>query len=76
LTGDARARQLARLGVHDPLRVAKVGDTKADLEEGTNAGCGLVVGVVTGSATREQLRTWPHTHVLGSVAELPGLLSG
>jgi phosphoglycolate phosphatase-like HAD superfamily hydrolase len=65
---------MARLGVRDALKVAKVGDTKADLEEGTNAGCGLVIGVTTGSCSRQQLQAWPHTHILESVAEVPALL--
>jgi phosphonatase-like hydrolase len=65
---------MARVGVQDARRVAKVGDTKADLEEGTNAGCGLVIGVTSGSFTREQLRACPHTHILNSVAEVPTLL--
>jgi phosphonatase-like hydrolase len=68
-------RQLMkRLGIQDPRRVAKVGDTKADLEEGTNAGCSLVVGVTTGSFSREQLQACPHTHILESVAEVLALL--
>jgi phosphonatase-like hydrolase len=67
---------MARLGITDPRRVAKVGDTRADLEEGANAGCGLVIGVTTGSFTREQLQACPHTHILGSVAEVPALLLG
>jgi phosphonatase-like hydrolase len=65
---------MARLGVTDPRRVAKVGDTKADLEEGTNAGCGMVIGVTSGTFTREQLQALPHTHILGSVAEVPELV--
>jgi phosphonatase-like hydrolase len=65
---------MARLGVEDARRVAKVGDTRADLEEGTNAGCAFVIGVTTGSFTREQLRACPHTHLLASVAEVPALL--
>jgi phosphonatase-like hydrolase len=68
-------RQLmARLGTTDARRVAKVGDTRADLEEGTNAGCGLVIGVTTGSFTAEQLQACPHSHIVGSVAEVPALL--
>ncbi|HKB02104.1 MAG TPA: phosphonatase-like hydrolase [Gemmataceae bacterium] len=68
---------MKRLGVTDARRVAKVGDTRADLEEGTNAGCGLVIGVTTGSYTRAQLDRYPHTHLLESVAEVPELvLSG
>ena len=40
---------MASLGIPDPSRVAKVGNTRAELEEGTGAGCGLVIGVTTGS---------------------------
>lgn len=69
-----RAMQL--LGVVDPRFVAKVGDTQVDLEEGTNAGCGLVVGVTTGASTREQLSAYPHTHIVESVAEVPQLILG
>lgn len=65
---------MRRLGISDARRVAKVGDTKADLEEGTNAGCALVIGVTTGSLTREQLQACPHTHILESIVELPALL--
>ena len=67
---------MARLGVTDASRVAKVGDTQADVEEGTNAGCGLAVGVLTGSSTREQFSAWPHTHVVASVADVPALVLG
>jgi phosphonatase-like hydrolase len=67
---------MRQLGVTDPGRVAKVGDTQADMEQGTNAGCRFVVGVTTGSSTREQLERWPHTHVVTSVADVPALLFG
>src|SRR5262245_62086467 len=65
---------MRRLGVGDPRAVAKVGDTRADLEEGTNAGCGLVIGVSTGSFTREQLAAYPHPHIAASIADVPHLL--
>jgi phosphonatase-like hydrolase len=65
---------MARLGIQDPCRVAKVGDTRADLEEGTNAGCGLVIGVTSGAFSREELLAYPHTHILSSVTEVPALL--
>lgn len=65
---------MARLGVADPARVAKVGDTLADLEEGTNAGCRWVIGVTTGSTSADELRTGPHTHLVTSVADVPALL--
>lgn len=71
---DMIERLMARLGITDPARVAKVGDTTADLEEGHNAGCGMIVGVANGSHGREQLAGSPHTHLIASVAELPRVL--
>jgi phosphonatase-like hydrolase len=65
---------MLKLAVSDVVRVVKVGDTPADLLEGKNAGCGLVIGVTQGSSTREQLERFPHHHLIGSVAELPELL--
>ncbi len=65
---------MAQLGVTDPRRVAKVGDTPADLQEGASAGCGLVIGVTQGSHTATQLQPFHPTHLIGTVAELPALL--
>lgn len=65
---------MARLHVKDTKEVAKIGDTPSDLEEGTNAECGMVVGVTKGSHTREQLQPYPHTHLIGTIAEFPTLV--
>jgi phosphonatase-like hydrolase len=65
---------MRRCGVDDPLRVAKVGDTPADLQEGRNAGCALVVGVTGGTHTRRELESYPHTHLVDTIREVPGLL--
>jgi len=71
---DMIQKAMRELGVSDPKHVAKVGDTPSDLEEGMSAGCGLVVGVTRGSHTEAQLKPHPHTHLIGTVAELPALL--
>ncbi|MFB6247185.1 MAG: phosphonatase-like hydrolase [Salinibacter sp.] len=55
-------------------RVAKLGDAPSDLQEGTNAGCALVIGVTNGSHTESQLKPYPHTHLLPSVTEAETLL--
>jgi phosphonatase-like hydrolase len=65
---------MRRLGVGDAGRVSKVGDTPVDLQEGTNAGCGLVIGVTSGTHTRLQLEPWPHTHLIASLEALPAVL--
>ncbi len=62
----------ARLGIDDASRVAKIGDTVVDLQEGTSAGCGQVIGVLTGAFTRSQLEAHPHSAILPSVADVPG----
>jgi phosphonatase-like hydrolase len=61
-------------GITDVKRVAKVGDTPSDLNEGQSAGCGLVVGVTNGSHTREQLAPHPHTHLIDRLTDLPDLV--
>jgi phosphonatase-like hydrolase len=65
---------MRQLGIDDARNVAKVGDTPVDLEEGSNAGCGVVVGVTTGSFTRAQLQAYPHTHILDSVRDVTGVV--
>ncbi|MGL4554983.1 MAG: phosphonatase-like hydrolase [Gemmataceae bacterium] len=65
---------MRRLGVADAARVAKAGDTMVDLQEGANAGCGLVIGVTSGACTADELRRGPHTHVVASVADVPALV--
>ncbi|MDW8335224.1 MAG: HAD hydrolase-like protein [Bacteroidia bacterium] len=69
-------RAMALAGVNDPASVAKVGDTVVDLEQGRTAGCGLIVGVLSGSGTREQLIERPHDFLLPDVSFLPAVLEG
>ncbi len=61
---------MKKCGVTDPATVAKIGDSIVDIEEGLNAGCGLVAGITTGAQTEEQLRTAKPTHVFHSLEEL------
>lgn len=68
-------RAMERTGVWRAAEVLTAGDTVLDLEAGTNAGAGVVVGVLSGGVPRETLAAAPHTHLLGSVAELPDLLT-
>lgn len=63
-----------RLGIEDVAEVAAVGDTTSDLIAGTRAGASLVVGVLTGAHGLDELLTAPHTHVIGSIRELPDLV--
>jgi phosphonatase-like hydrolase len=61
--------------VGDAAHVAKVGDTPSDLQEGTAAGCSLVIGVTEGTHTQAQLASHPHTHLVGSIRDVPALIA-
>jgi len=62
-------------GVERIDRVGTVGDTVLDLQAGRNAGVRLNIGVLSGAHDRARLQAQPHTHLLGSVAEVPALLA-
>ena len=66
-------RAMEQLGVLDVRQVMKLGDSPADLEEGTNAGCGEVIGVLSGAHTATTLGAFSHTRLIPSVADLPAL---
>jgi len=63
-------RLMADLGVASADSVLKVGDTEVDVQEGRNAGCGLVVSVTTGAYTRAQLQQYHPDHIIDNLEEL------
>jgi phosphoglycolate phosphatase-like HAD superfamily hydrolase len=63
-----------RLAVDDVAAVAVAGDTASDLWAGHRAGASIVAGVLTGAHDKDALAAAPHTHLLASIADLPGLL--
>jgi phosphonatase-like hydrolase len=65
---------MRRAGVADAMAVAKIGDTTVDIEEGKNAGCGYVIAVTTGAATRSELEAHYPTHIIDDLSELIPLL--
>jgi len=67
-------RAMEQLDVQDISRVLVAGDTPRDLEAGTNSGAGWVVGVLSGASDKEELSAHQHTHLLPSVADIPGLV--
>lgn len=65
---------MARLGIGDPARVVVVGDTVSDLEAGTAANAGAVIGVLSGAHDQQTLVGAPHTAILPDVTGLIALL--
>ncbi len=63
-------RLMEATGAKDISRVAKVGDTPADILQGRNAGCGAVYAVAWGANPPEKLAPLPSTRLLLKPGEL------
>ncbi|MFC8720257.1 phosphonatase-like hydrolase [Kitasatospora sp. NPDC057198] len=72
---DLALTALLRTGTESVRQVAVVGDTGYDMLTGVRAGASVVAGVLTGAHDEARLRADGATHVLASVAGLPGLLT-
>jgi phosphoglycolate phosphatase len=66
---------MLRSGTDSVADVAVVHGTGAGVEAGRRSGAGIVAGVLTGPHSARRLRGAGATHVLASIADLPGLLS-
>jgi len=62
---------MERCSIEDVRRVAKVGDSCRDVEMGRNAGCGLVVGVLSGADGAEALFEAGADVVCDFITDLP-----
>lgn len=65
---------MRRSGIATAKEVVKVGDTSVDIQEGRMTGCGLVVGVTTGSFGRGALESFSPDFVIDSLLELKSIL--
>lgn len=61
---------MRHFGIEEASAVVKIGDTIVDMQEGRNAGCGLVVGVLTGADDRERLLGAGAHRVIETLADL------
>ena len=68
-------RLMEMANICDVRQVAKVGDTVNDILEGRNAGCGLVVGVLSGADSAQALWDAGADIVVQDVTELPVIAS-
>lgn len=65
---------MSKLGISDPEKVVKVGDSAVDIQEGQNANCGLSIGVTTGAHSREQLGEAKPDYIIDNLFELIGII--
>jgi phosphoglycolate phosphatase len=73
---DMIERAMELTGVTVPARVLVAGDTVLDVRAGHAAGAGIVVAVLTGAQTADELAAEHPTRLLGGVRELPDLVAG
>ncbi len=66
-------RAMEATGTMDVRHVLNLGDTVSDLQAAHNAGVAVSVGVLSGAHKRQQLEREPHSCLMESVADLPGL---
>jgi phosphonatase-like hydrolase len=57
-------------GIEKPEYVAKIGDTEVDVREGQNAGCRYVIGITTGTFSRQELAIYNPTHIIDDIAQV------
>lgn len=68
-------RQLMKtLDVKKAENIAKVGDTQVDIEEGRNAGCGLVISIASGAYSKYELQKHGPDNIIEDLAELPAFI--
>lgn len=58
------------LGVIDPNKVIKVGDTEVDVNEGFNAGCKYSIGITSGAFSEEELKKHLPSFIIHHLSEL------
>ncbi|HCI76376.1 MULTISPECIES: phosphonatase-like hydrolase [unclassified Psychrobacter] len=65
---------MKRFNVDNSQQVLKAGDSGIDIEEGKNAGCGLVLGVLSGAQNEQQLVKYSPDVILDKLTELKELI--
>ncbi|MEQ9439215.1 MAG: phosphonatase-like hydrolase [Cyclobacteriaceae bacterium] len=66
---------MEKMSISEAAQVAKVGDSKIDIEEGKSAGCGLTFGVTTGAQTAEQLQEAEPDYIIHSLTQMEELIT-
>ncbi len=63
-------RLMEKAKIDNVNTVAKIGDTIEDMKEGKNAGCGLVIGVLSGEHKTERLQKYGANIVINNIMDL------
>lgn len=68
-------RALKHLNIESAGDIVKVGDTRTDVEEGINAGCKYIVGIISNQYTKDDLLAMGATHAISSLEELKAIIA-
>jgi phosphonatase-like hydrolase len=68
-------KSMALLGLRDPSRVIKIGDTPSDLQAGKKAGCLLTLGITSGTHTESALEKYPNDGFIYTLSQLKSFLA-
>ncbi|MDN5213730.1 HAD-IA family hydrolase [Fulvivirgaceae bacterium BMA12] len=68
-------KALTHFNIDSAREVAKVGDTRSDVEEGLNAGCRYVVGMISSQYTEDEMLAMGATHAISSLGELKEIVT-
>ncbi|MCB0663566.1 MAG: HAD hydrolase-like protein [Saprospiraceae bacterium] len=72
---DMLLKAMRMLGVKDPKRVIKVGDTPADLIAGHKAGVLLNIGITSGTHTEAELSAYPNDGFVFTLSQLKSFVA-
>lgn len=65
---------MKQFNIENSQQVLKAGDSGIDIEEGNNAGCGLVLGVLSGAQNEQQLVKYSPDTILDKLTDLKELI--
>ncbi|WP_268121867.1 HAD hydrolase-like protein [Roseivirga pacifica] len=68
-------KAMAEFGIDSPEEVAKVGDTRSDIEEGKNTKCRFIVGISSEQYGKQDLMEMGATHAIDQLSELKAILN-
>lgn len=65
---------MKKFGIDDAKKVLKAGDSAIDIEEGRNAGCGMIIGVLSGAQNRNELEKAKPDYIFECISDAENIL--
>ncbi|KUJ52537.1 phosphonatase-like hydrolase [Chryseobacterium sp. JAH] len=65
---------MKQFGISDAKKVLKAGDSAIDIEEGKNAGCGMIIGVLSGAQNRSELEKAKPDYIFERISDAENIL--